>query len=386
MRIVAGMQQLEVKLESASSHDFRSILIPLVKSFLQARLEDLAEKDATRKSDAAREAFLAELARDPQKGDAGVDSLKHVHERTKEKKMSKENRKNKDQKAIHSYDLQHLTAGEILLPSAHEEEGPISGIALPLPDDVVQLEKEVYQRRIELETEEKKLEETLEYQRRIENEAKHKHLADQHKKLSSTTSEKTETIEMQDAYWRQYDHDKYANEQLTNRKVSLPSEVKCNSSVSSHLCGVDDGFPVINFVFKDSLSLPVYPHSYLFEVRVRHRILHRLAEQHNADKQLTILGDIALSDKLVLYDLENETIGWAQYNCSSNIIVKVEASGHEYDPGVFLDDVDSHIKCRNFIHKEVILFSMADVQRSIPSMVDRLKPGQRKILYYFFKA
>ncbi|KAL8457300.1 hypothetical protein ACS0TY_035232 [Phlomoides rotata] len=218
MRIVAGMQQLEVKLESASSHDFRSILIPLVKSFLQARLEDLAEKDATRKSDAAREAFLAELARDPQKGAAVVDSLKHVHERTKEKKKSKENRKNKDQKAIHSYDLQHLTAGEILLPSAHEEEGPVSGIALPLPDDALQLEKEVYQRRIELEAEEKKLEETLEYQRRIENEAKHKHLADQHKKLSSTTSEKTETIEMQDAYWRQYDHDKYANEQLTNRK------------------------------------------------------------------------------------------------------------------------------------------------------------------------
>lgn len=65
---------------------------------LQARLEDLAEKDATRKSDAAREAFLAELARDPQKGAAGVDSLKHVHERTKERKKSKENRKNKDQK------------------------------------------------------------------------------------------------------------------------------------------------------------------------------------------------------------------------------------------------------------------------------------------------
>lgn len=109
-----------------------------------------------------------------------------------------------------------------VLPSAHEEEAPVSGIAVPSPDE---LEKEVYQRRIELEAEEKKLEETLEYQRRIENEAKHKHLVDQHKRISEATSEKTETIEMQYAYWRQYDNEKYANEQLRNRKVSLPNRI-----------------------------------------------------------------------------------------------------------------------------------------------------------------
>lgn len=36
----------------------------------------------------------------------------------------------------------------------------------------------------------------------------------------------------------------------------------------TYVCSVDDGFPVVNFQFKDSLSLPVYPHNYLFEVRV----------------------------------------------------------------------------------------------------------------------
>lgn len=63
----------------------------------QARLEDLAEKDAREKSDAAREAFLAELALDSKKGaTAGVDNSKH--ERLKDKKKSKEGRKNKDSK------------------------------------------------------------------------------------------------------------------------------------------------------------------------------------------------------------------------------------------------------------------------------------------------
>ena len=35
--------------------------------------------------------------------------------------------------------------------------------------------------------------------------------------------------------------------------------------------------------------------------------------------------------------------------------------------------------------QELILFSRADLERSIPSMVDGLKPGQRKILFACFK-
>lgn len=42
------------------------------------------------------------------------------------------------------------------------------------------------------------------------------------------------------------------------------------------------------------------------------------------------LADIALSDKLVLYDLENQTIGWTPYNCSSSIKVRDDTSGNTY--------------------------------------------------------
>jgi DNA topoisomerase-2 len=38
-----------------------------------------------------------------------------------------------------------------------------------------------------------------------------------------------------------------------------------------------------------------------------------------------------------------------------------------------------------FVDKELILFSMASNQRAIPSLIDGLKPGQRKILYCSFK-
>lgn len=65
----------------------------------QAHLEDLAEKYATEKSDAAREAFLAELALDSKKGArGGGDNSKHAHDKTKDKKRNKDFRKTKDSK------------------------------------------------------------------------------------------------------------------------------------------------------------------------------------------------------------------------------------------------------------------------------------------------
>ncbi|KAF2293580.1 hypothetical protein GH714_002987 [Hevea brasiliensis] len=57
----------------------------------------------------------------------------------------------------------------------------------------------------------------------------------------------------------------------------------------------------------------------------------------------------------------------------------------QFQPGTHLDQKMKLIKYSDFINKELILFSMADVQRSIPSMIDGLKPAQRKILFSCFK-
>ncbi|KAJ8071376.1 hypothetical protein OCU04_001702 [Sclerotinia nivalis] len=54
-------------------------------------------------------------------------------------------------------------------------------------------------------------------------------------------------------------------------------------------------------------------------------------------------------------------------------------------PGTYLDHTDKMLTYDNFINKELILFSMADNLRSIPSVIDGLKPGQRKVMYACFK-
>jgi len=54
-------------------------------------------------------------------------------------------------------------------------------------------------------------------------------------------------------------------------------------------------------------------------------------------------------------------------------------------PGTYLNQHRGTVNYKDFINKELILFSIADCARSIPSIIDGLKPGQRKILYSCFK-
>ena len=50
-------------------------------------------------------------------------------------------------------------------------------------------------------------------------------------------------------------------------------------------------------------------------------------------------------------------------------------------PGTFLDNDVEEVTYKDFINKELILFSLEDCERSIPSVLDGFKPVQRKILY-----
>jgi DNA topoisomerase-2 len=54
-------------------------------------------------------------------------------------------------------------------------------------------------------------------------------------------------------------------------------------------------------------------------------------------------------------------------------------------PAVFIDPAQAKVLYSDFINKELIYFSMSDNQRSIPSVIDGLKPSQRKVLYSCLK-
>lgn len=56
-----------------------------------------------------------------------------------------------------------------------------------------------------------------------------------------------------------------------------------------------------------------------------------------------------------------------------------------YRDGDFVDHNQSSISYKDFINKELVVFSRYDTVRSIPNCIDGLKPGQRKVLFAAFK-
>ncbi|KAK8933691.1 Aspartic proteinase-like protein 2 [Platanthera zijinensis] len=44
----------------------------------------------------------------------------------------------------------------------------------------------------------------------------------------------------------------------------------------------------------------------------------------------TVTPDMVLSNKLVIYDLENQVVGWTDYNCSSSIKIEDDKTARIY--------------------------------------------------------
>ncbi|CAF2057610.1 hypothetical protein Bca4012_099152 [Brassica carinata] len=120
------------------------------------------------------------------------------------------------------------------------------------------------------------------------------------------------------------------------QKITARQPVKLHTVQETFACfsftlNTDKAFPVVNLHFEDNLKMSVYPHDYLFSLR---KDLYcfgwqsgGLTNQDGSDGIL--LGDLVLSNKLVVYDLDNEVVGWAEHNCSSSIKVK-DGSGAVY--------------------------------------------------------
>ncbi|TYI16635.1 hypothetical protein ES332_A08G268300v1 [Gossypium tomentosum] len=122
-------------------------------------------------------------------------------------------------------------------------------------------------------------------------------------------------------------------QKITSGKSLEMEKIEGQFSCFKYDKNVDDEFPVIKFLFKDSLVLTVYPHDYLFRFRNDMRCIgwQDGGSKSTNEEEMILLGDLVLSNKLVIYDIENQTIGWTEYNCTSS--VKVKNGNTEYSVG-----------------------------------------------------
>ncbi|KAL4578838.1 hypothetical protein LXL04_014969 [Taraxacum kok-saghyz] len=140
--------------------------------------------------------------------------------------------------------------------------------------------------------------------------------------------------------------------QPDNKPHTVEKSFKCYKYSGN----IDEGFPLITLHFKNNLPLKVYPRQYFFAVEDEWCIGFMNSNLQGKDgDDLTLLGDLVLSDKLVTYDIENQVIGWTDYNCSSSIKVKDEETGNVYEV-VARDLSSSHYVCNSRMILGLLLF------------------------------
>ncbi|CAI0376204.1 unnamed protein product [Linum tenue] len=66
------------------------------------------------------------------------------------------------------------------------------------------------------------------------------------------------------------------------------------------------------------------------------------------------MADLVLSNKVVVYDLENQVLGWTDYNCSSSIKIKDEKTGAAYE--VSAKDISPAPRLTNPVRQLTFLF------------------------------
>ena len=124
-------------------------------------------------------------------------------------------------------------------------------------------------------------------------------------------------------------------------------------------------------------------------------------DKHNAAKGWKIkyykgLGTSNTKEaKEYFRDIKDVTYTWSgeESDISMNLAFKKDQADKrkgwlkDFNPETHknLDVADKEVPVEDFINKELIMFSYNDNLRSLPSVIDGLKPSQRKILYCCFK-
>ncbi|THG05300.1 hypothetical protein TEA_022617 [Camellia sinensis var. sinensis] len=86
-------------------------------------------------------------------------------------------------------------------------------------------------------------------------------------------------------------------------------------------------FPTVSVNFAGGASMILKPEDYfLQQTSIGGAAVWCIGFQKIKGQGITILGDLVLKDKIVVYDLAGQWIGWANYDCSLTVNVSATTS------------------------------------------------------------
>ncbi|XP_073291845.1 aspartic proteinase 36-like [Primulina huaijiensis] len=121
---------------------------------------------------------------------------------------------------------------------------------------------------------------------------------------------------------------------------------------------ISDIFPLVSLNFAGGASMMLRPQDYLLpQNTVGGAAVWCIGIQKFQGEGMTILGDLVLKDKIVVYDLAEQRIGWANYDCSSSVNVTTAGSTGKtefFNAGQFNDNNSAYIEAYKMIPSTII--------------------------------
>lgn len=130
------------------------------------------------------------------------------------------------------------------------------------------------------------------------------------------------------AYLAEAAYDPFVNaiSQVTSQSAR-PIVSKGNQYCYLITSSVDGLFPLVSFNFAGGASMILKPEDYLLQQNsVGGAAVWCIGFQKIQGQGITILGDLVLKDKIIVYDLAGQRIGWASYDCSSSVNVSITST------------------------------------------------------------
>uniref|UniRef100_A0A2P2LM60 Aspartic proteinase-like protein 2 isoform X1 n=1 Tax=Rhizophora mucronata TaxID=61149 RepID=A0A2P2LM60_RHIMU len=123
-----------------------------------------------------------------------------------------------------------------------------------------------------------------------------------------------------------------AYDPLVSAVTSTVSQYAPSTTSKGHQCyivstSISQIFPLVSFNFAGRASMVLKPEEYLM-----HSDFYQNGAAvwcigfQKASAGVSILGDLVLKDKIFVYDLAHQRIGWAKYDCSLSVNVSVASS------------------------------------------------------------
>nr|GMC82165.1 aspartic proteinase-like protein 2 [Ipomoea batatas] len=114
-------------------------------------------------------------------------------------------------------------------------------------------------------------------------------------------------------------------------------------------------FPPVVLNFDGGATLVLRPGDYLFRTEHFDRTEYWCNGFQKHEQGVTILGDLVLKDKIVVYDIANQRVGWADHDCSTTVNVSITSGKDEFTN---VGQLSVNRSPRSAFHKTHILFLM----------------------------